>query len=122
MTVTVRVAALAFAATLSSCGTLLAPGACTDEARPGITVDIRDSVSGSFVGSGARAIAAEGSYADTAFAPASAFPHHLVFERPGTYTVTVEQAGYQLWTRNGISVTAGDCHVRTVAVVARLQR
>ena len=84
-------------------------------------IDIRDSASGTFVGAGARAIARDGTFADTAFAEATAFPYSLAFERPGSYTVTVEKPGYRLWTRDGVTVTRDRCHVITVSIVARLQ-
>lgn len=113
---------LATAVVVAACGVISAPLACTDEARPALFVDIRDSVSGDFVGAGARAIAVDGSYADTAFAEMTAFPYLLAFERAGTYTVTVERSDYQTWTRSGIAVRDGRCHVQTVALIALLQR
>jgi len=42
-------------------------------------------------------------------------------DRPGTYTVTVRQAGYQPWSQSGLEVEDGTCGVRTVEVTARLQ-
>lgn len=43
-------------------------------------------------------------------------------ERAGTYNVTVRSQGYRDWARNGIVVTADDCHVIATAVTALLQR
>jgi hypothetical protein len=42
------------------------------------------------------------------------------YEHPGLYSLEIEQAGYQTWTRHGVRVTAGVCHVNTVRVTARL--
>lgn len=103
------------------CGALPEPLICTDEARPAIMVDIRDSTSGAFLGAGARAIVQDGSYADTASADLTGFPYLLAFERPGTYNVTVEKTGYQPWMRSDVRVSRGHCHVETVSLVALLQ-
>lgn len=104
----------------AGCG-LSEPVVCTDEAVPSIHVEIRDSVTNALVGAGARVIAADGSYADTAFASSHADVVSLAHERPGNYTVTVAQTGYQVWNHSAIQVRRGICHVQTVAVVARLQ-
>ena len=107
---------------------------CTTEARPGITVEVRDSISGAPVAD-VRVIARDGAFADTAEVPVTfalsttsdePLPpinvFHLVHERPSTYLVTAEKEGYQLWSRSGVQVRDGGCHVRTVSLVARLQR
>ena len=103
-------------------GCVTEPFACTDEMRPGILVDIRDSVTSEFLASGARSIARDGEFADTVPAQITGFPHSLAHERPGTYTLTVERANYATWTRTGVVVTDGRCHVNTVSIIARLQR
>jgi hypothetical protein len=96
---------------------------CTREARAGITVDVRDSVTNALAGRGSRVIAREGAVADTSSDTSiSDGPFSLVFERAGTYTVSVTQAGYQPWTKAGVQVTNGSCHVNAVAVTARLQK
>jgi hypothetical protein len=47
---------------------------------------------------------------------------YAVHERqPGIYSVLVRSPGYRNWLRNGVEVTADVCHVRTVALTARLQ-
>ena len=111
------------AATLVS-GACNVPGttACTLEARAAVSVDVRDSVTNAAVGRGSRIIARDGTYADTAEIT-SAFdgPYGLAYERPGTYTVTVDQQGYRPWSRAGINVTKDECHVRGVPITARLQ-
>lgn len=108
-------------AAAASCGIVSEPVVCTDEARPAIAVEVRDSVSNALVGEGARVIAADGSFADTAFAISDVPVVGLAHERSGNYVVTVRQAGYLDWSRTGIRVTEGPCHVHTVTVVALLQ-
>lgn len=96
--------------------------ACTQEARAGITVDVRDSVTNALVGPGSIVTAREGAFTETATGISGAGPYPLVFERAGTYTVSVTQAGYQPWTKAGVVVTKDGCHVTGVAVTARLQK
>jgi len=86
-------------------------------------VDVRDSVTNALAGRGASIIARDGVFADTAEHPFAAYdgPYSLARERAGTYTVTVEQQGYRLWSRPGVRVTRDECHVRTVSITARLQ-
>jgi hypothetical protein len=96
---------------------------CTLEARAGITVDVRDSVSNTPAGKGSRIIAQQGTVADTA--QVTQFgdgPYGLVYERAGTYTLSVAQTGYQPWIKTGVQVTKGSCHVNGVAITARLQK
>jgi hypothetical protein len=95
---------------------------CTQEARAGITVDVRDSVTNALVGSGSIVVVREGAFVETATGTSGAGPYPLVFERAGTYTVSVTQSGYQPWTKSGVQVTKDKCHVNGVAVTARLQK
>ena len=96
--------------------------ACPAQANAGIAVSVQDSASGASAGRGARIIAKDGAFADTARATtAYDGPYGLAFERSGTYTVTVEQQGYRTWSRSGVLVSHDQCHVRTAAVTARLQ-
>jgi hypothetical protein len=46
----------------------------------------------------------------------------LAHEREGSYTVTVDAVGYSPWSRSGIPVIDGGCHVRTVRLTARLEQ
>jgi hypothetical protein len=97
--------------------------ACTEEARPGLSVTVRDSLTGAAVATGVEVIAAEGAFADTARGSLlGAGVYSLVYERAGTYTVTVVHSNYQTWRQSGVQVTADECHVRTVSLLARLQR
>jgi hypothetical protein len=96
---------------------------CTTEVRPGIMVDVRDSVTNALVGRGSIIVAREGAVADTATGTSlGTGPYGLALERPGTYTLSVTQTGYQPWSKPGVVVTKGVCHVDGVAVTARLQK
>jgi hypothetical protein len=110
-------------AVLAGCNLITGP-TCSLEARPALTVDVRDSTTNAPAGRGARIIARDGAFADTVLVPtddAELFPYPLAHERAGTYTVTVERDGYRPWSRSGVRVTKDECHVRTVALTARLQ-
>lgn len=99
------------------------PTACTAEARPGLSVTVRDAVTGLAVNDSVLVIARDGAYADTARGALLANGvYSLVYERAGRYEVTVAHAGYALWRRAGVEVTAGACHVVTVQLLALLQR
>jgi hypothetical protein len=108
--------------TLASSACNLVPGACTFQAVPPVSVDVRDSVTNALAGRGARIIARDGAFADTAdFSDSYDGPYGLAHERPGTYTVTVEQQPYRLWSRAGVRVIRDECHVSTESITARLQ-
>lgn len=96
--------------------------ACTLEARAGITVDVRDAVTNALVGQQSIIVAREAAFADTVNAGNADGPYGLVFERAGTYTLTVTRPGYQTWSQAGVQVAAGRCHVAGVVVTARLQK
>ena len=106
----------------TACEPITGGVACTTEARPAISVDVRDSTTGARIGRNAIVVARQGTFVDTAFST-SVFdgPHGLAHERTGTYTVTVDQQGYRQWSRALVRVTKDECHVRTVELVARLQ-
>ena len=106
----------------TGCGLLTGP-ACTLEARPALIVTVRDSTTGAPAAGAARVVARSGAFADTAHAGDDhAGPYPLAYERAGTYVLTVEHEGYRAWSRSGIRVGAGECHVRTEAVTVLLQR
>ena len=110
------------AATLAASACNSDPIACTLQAVPAVAVTVRDSAAGTLVGRGARIVAKDGAFADTARATDTYDgPYDLARERPGTYTVTVEQQGYRIWSQPNVSVGRDACHVRTASLTARLQ-
>ena len=113
---------LVVAATLAASACNSDPIACTAQALPAVAVTVRDSATGALVGRGARIVAKEGAFADTARTTTTYDgPYALARERPGTYTVTVEQQGYGLWSQQNVSVGRDACHVRTALLTAALQ-
>ncbi len=113
---------------LASCTNDPISFACTDEARASIMVTVLDSVTGTGLARGATVVLQDGAYSDSSvFGPGDPIPGDSVFyatqtyERAGTYSVRVRRPGYALWAREGVQVTADQCHVVTVRVRARLQ-
>jgi len=104
------------------------PVACTPNILFGLNVAVVDSLTNAPPPS-ATLIARSAAYVDSVgpqspttlvtgvFLVLSAAP-----ERAGTYDVTVRSPGYHEWTRTGVRVTAEECHVRPVALNARLQK
>ena len=100
-------------------------------ADPGIALSFEDSSTGArYPFMDIVAIASEGAFRDTARAASiTGDPHSvtgvgLVFDRAGTYDLTVQAAGYALWTASDVRVREEDnqCrHVITRNIVARLQ-
>ena len=97
--------------------------------RYGLNITVIDSATGSPPAEAAL-VAMSGPFVDSVgprqpFQTVANGPLVLILstagERPGVYAVVVRSAGYRDWTRSDIRVTADDCHVRPVSVVASLQ-
>jgi hypothetical protein len=115
-------ALLAGAASLALGACSVVPLTCTDEARPTLSVEVRDARTGVPAAQGARGVIREGTYSDSLRAVTETLlVAENTFERPGTYDVTVEKAGYLAWTERGVVVTADACHVRSRTITARLE-
>jgi hypothetical protein len=96
--------------------------ACTEEARSGLAVTVRDSATGVALTNGVEVVARDGAYADTARSSLIASGvYSLAVERAGTYDVTVDHPAYRQWRQAGVQVTADACHVQTVNLLARMQ-
>jgi hypothetical protein len=113
------VAPVVLAVVIAACNGTRTDVACTLEARAGINVTVVDSLSGREV-AGSSGIAREEAFADTleSIEPGQLFG---VFERPGTYDVTVTAPGYRPWRVTGVTVGADECHVIPERLTARLQ-
>jgi hypothetical protein len=129
-TIAFRLLPFGAGALLAGCGTITGDYACTAEYRYGLNVTVVDSITGAPPAS-AVLIAQSGAARDSV-GPATPQPFGLngapvlvlnaAGERAGTYDLTVRAPGYGAWTRTSVRVTADRCHVRGVAVTARLQR
>ncbi len=97
---------------------------CTTEFVYGITVNVVDSVSGAPAGAGATLVVQDGAYSEAITHPATSSnseSFNAAGERPGTYSLSVTRNGYKAWSASGITVTKDACHVKGVAITARLQ-
>lgn len=109
----------AIAMLLPACGDA-APIACTEEARPGIMIEVVSAT-----GSAPIVEGISGDISDGAFESGlAALPgDNLLFgatERPGTYTARVRATGYREATLTSIVVRADECHVITEERTATL--
>jgi len=119
----------AAATLLAGCGELTHPVACTADFRFGLHVTVADSLTEAPPAS-AVVVARSGTFVDSV-GPTPSTPvngggpallrFYMAGERPGTYDLTVRSPGYQEWSRTGIQVTGDECHVHTIALIARLQ-
>lgn len=96
---------------------------CTQEAKAGLNITVKDAVTDEFLSSGVTVIAQDGSYTETL----EDFPNDETslfigaWERVGTYVVTVSKEGYQTFTTEPIVVTADVCHVIPQIITVQLQ-
>lgn len=115
---------LALAAGAIACSDSPSGLACTAEIRPGILLEIRDSTTDLPAAFEAEVVAQAGTFKDTLRIPGQPLPTSSevvgAFERPGTYSLVVESPKYLPWSRSGVRVTAGPCHVNSVRLTARL--
>jgi hypothetical protein len=97
---------------------------CQAYAAAGINVAVRDSIAGVAVsGPGAmRLHATNGVASDSLRATILVGSWATAWETPGMWTVSVDAEGYRPWRQAGVVVTKGLCHVRPIAVTAKLQR
>lgn len=113
--------AVAASCILAACGSTTPGEACTEIAVPGIAVSVVDSATGDVLPPPSTVVAQDGAFSDTAEA-ITAPNYSLVYERKGTYLVTVTHDGYHVWQRSGVVVTSDACHVITVELTAKLQQ
>jgi hypothetical protein len=110
--------ALLIGLALAGC-TQESPVMCTMEARSSFAVVVVDSVTGAGLAATTRALVQDGSFVDSLIGRDSVVSGG-VFERTGTYRLTLSAPGYQDWTRDGVVVTKDQCHVQTVKLRALL--
>jgi hypothetical protein len=91
---------------------------CTSEARFGLIVTAVDSITNAPV-SDALIWVRDGSFVDTL--PVFDGMAQGALERPGRYDVHIEAPLYVPWSRLEVRVTEGACHVKPVALTAKLR-
>ena len=96
------------------------------EFRYGLSVYVKDSLTGSAIASGASLVVRDGAFTDSVSHPSgtpelNAFPLLTAGERAGTYQISVSKPGYLQWSRSNVRITANECHVNPVSVTALLQ-
>ena len=96
---------------------------CTQEAKAGLNITVKDAVTNEYLSTGVTVIAQDGSYTETLEAfPQSDIPVFMgAYERVGTYTFTVSKEGYQTYTSELVTLTADVCHVIPQNFLVELQ-
>jgi hypothetical protein len=102
--------------------------ACTLSLEPGIVVVIRDALTDAPLAENAIVVITSNNYSETLTVYeqdgsdlSSAFSVAGAFERPGVYDINLSLSGYVGWSRIGVEVTSGICHVGTVRFTVRLE-
>lgn len=98
-------------------GSCESPIFCTDNIEPGIVVEIRDAATSASIAGGATGYVRDEGYVDSLTAHTNS-SLQAALERPGIYEIVVHHEGFQDWRKTGVGVSADECHVRTVRVVA----
>jgi hypothetical protein len=106
---------------LAACGRVTEPVVCPAWIPPSVEVTVQVSVTGANVTPGATVVLRGGAVIDSVTALPGAGSIAVGQNRSGTFTVTVRQSGYQLWTKTGVKVEEGPCGAQTVHLTARLK-
>lgn len=86
--------------------------ACTEEAKAGLNITIKDAETNVYLSDGVSVIATDGSYSETLVSFDVSEPIFSgAYEREGNYTITVSKSGYVTYTSEIITVTSDVCHV-----------
>lgn len=85
---------------------------CTEEARAGLNVTVKNAVTNQILGTGITVKATDGNYTETLeFFDANNPVFSGAWERKGTYIITVSGVGYITFVSGAITVAADECHV-----------
>jgi len=103
----------------------VSPRLCTLEARPAVSVEIRDAVTAAPLADSSTVRVTDGSVTDTLHLCGLTEDYRWLSrcgfeERPGTYDVRVTRSGYAPWSRSGVHVARDECHVQTAVLRATL--
>jgi hypothetical protein len=98
---------------------------CAPTLGEAVAIGVRDARTGAPLAAGARGAVAEAAFVDSLRPMPLESPAGRTLvgggDRAGTYTVTVERAGYRPWRADAVRVTRGACGVSTVGLVAALE-
>lgn len=95
---------------------------CTEEARAGLMVTVKDAMNGTFLTEGVTVTAVDGNYTEE-LTNVSEFTQEFIgaYERAGNYTITVTKQGYVTQVTLVIEVGEDICHVIGESVLVELQ-
>ena len=95
--------------------------ACTEEARAGLNVTVKNAETGVTITEGITVVAADGNYTETLEYFTGSPNFTGAWERAGTYVITVTGEGYQTYTSDAVTVEADECHVIGEIITINLQ-
>lgn len=85
---------------------------CTQEARAGLNITVKNAVTNQILSTGITVIAKDGNYTETLELFNGSNPMFSgAYERQGTYIITVSGVGYTTFISEAIIVTSDECHV-----------
>lgn len=85
---------------------------CTEEARAGLNITVKDAVTNRLLGEGITVKATDGSFMETLeFFNANEPVFSGAWEREGDYIIRVSGIGYITFVSETITVKADECHV-----------
>lgn len=85
---------------------------CTEEARAGLNITVKNAVTNQILGEGITVKATDGNYTEILeFFNVNNPVFSGAWERAGIYIVTVSGAGYVTFVSESMTVTSDECHV-----------
>lgn len=96
--------------------------ACTEEAKAGLNVTVRDAQTTNYLGIGTTIVATDGTYSETLQFIEEIIPSFAgAWEREGNYILTVSAQGFTTFVSETITVASDECHVIPQQVEISLQ-
>ena len=96
--------------------------ACTEEARAGLNITVKDAETNDYLNEGVSVIATDGSYSETLISFDVVEPIFSgAYERERNYIITVSKSCYVTYTSEIITVTSDVCHVIPQQITILLQ-
>ncbi|GGX29623.1 hypothetical protein [Aquimarina muelleri] len=98
------------------------PVLCTEEARPGIEVTVKDTEDNMFLVKDVTVVAVDNEYRETLKNVSGTNIFIGAYERTGNYTVVTNKTNYVQATSDLVIVTKDDCHVITKSIEVFLNK